>query len=113
MNDGSKTTFKMAVTFHYSQSATSGSYLYVVYEIQLPDNLSRFGALAPGVHDTARMWFIGFKPVLSKLDSWRWKYFCWLSLSVKAFFLFQVQVWPILMPIYSPGVTNKMVKTRI
>lgn len=45
----------MAVTFHYSQSATSGIYLYVVYEIELLDNLFHFGALAPGVQDTARM----------------------------------------------------------
>lgn len=57
----------MAVTFHYSQSATSGVYLYVVYEIQLFDNLFHVGALAPGVQDAARM-FIGLKPVLSKLD---------------------------------------------
>lgn len=45
----------MAVTYHYLQSATSGIYFYVTYEIQLLDNLFCFGALAPGVQDTARM----------------------------------------------------------
>lgn len=33
------------------------------------------GALAPAVQDDV---FVGFKPVLSKLDFERWKCFCWL-----------------------------------
>lgn len=45
----------MAVTFRYSQSATSGIYLYVTYEIELLDDLFHFGAWAPGVQDAARM----------------------------------------------------------
>lgn len=45
----------MAVISHHLQRVVSGIYLRVTYEIQLLDSRLPTGALAPGVHGTARM----------------------------------------------------------